>query len=215
LDLRFQRCKLLFGEDGFKKIQQTKVLILGVGGVGSYALDCLYRSGLSNITIVDYDKFDITNQNRQIGSQRVGEFKVDALKRLYPTIETINQKMDIEWVRGFNFTPFDYVIDSADTTQIKIEVAKRAYNKLIMSAGSAKRWDSSKIDVASIWKTHGNALARKVRSELRKAKFNKNFKVVFSYEDEKTKTDGSFVGVTGSFGLRICSEVIKDILEGI
>jgi len=109
LDLRFQRCKLLFGEDGFKKIQQTKVLILGVGGVGSYALDCLYRSGLSNITIVDYDKFDITNQNRQIGSQRVGEFKVDALKRLYPTIETINQKMDIEWVRGFNFTPFDYV----------------------------------------------------------------------------------------------------------
>ncbi len=64
-----------------------------------------------------------------------------------------------------------------------------------MSAGSAKRWDSSKIDVASIWKTHGNALARKVRSELRKAKFNKNFKVVFSYEDEKTKTDGLLLGL--------------------
>jgi len=213
LDLRYQRCKLLFGEEGFKKIQNTKILILGVGGVGSYALDCLYRSGVSNITVVDYDKFDTTNQNRQIGSERVGEFKVDVLKELYPKIETINQKMDIEWVKSFDFEPFDYVIDSADTTPVKVEVAKRVYSKLIMSAGSAKRWDSSKIEVASIWKTHGNALARKIRSELRKAGFKKNFKVVFSSEEEKSKTNGSFVGVTGSFGLRICSEVIKEILE--
>lgn len=213
MDLRYQRCKLLFGEEGFKKIQNIKVLILGVGGVGSYALDCLYRSGVSNITVVDYDKFDTTNQNRQIGSERVGEFKVDVLKELYPKIETINQKMDIEWVRGFNFEPFDYVIDSADTTPVKVEVAKRAYSKLIMSAGSAKRWDSSKIEVSSIWKTHGNALARKIRSELRKAGFKKDFRVVFSFEEEKTKTNGSFVGVTGSFGLRICSEVVRDTLE--
>jgi len=211
--LRFKRCKLLFGEEGFKRIEQTKVLILGVGGVGSYALDCLYRSGVSNITVVDYDRFDVTNQNRQIGSDRVGEFKVDILKELYPTIETINRKMDIEWVRNFDFTPFDYVIDSADTTPVKVEVAKRAYSKLIMSAGSAKRWDSSKIEVASIWKTHGNALARKIRGELRRAGFKKDFKVVFSSEEEKTKTKGSFVGVTGGFGLRICSEVIKDILS--
>ena len=211
--MRFKRCKLLFGEEGFKRIEQTKVLILGVGGVGSYALDCLYRSGVSNITVVDYDRFDVTNQNRQIGSDRVGEFKVDILKELYPTIETINRKMDIEWVRNFDFTPFDYVIDSADTTPVKVEVAKRAYSKLIMSAGSAKRWDSSKIEVASIWKTHGNALARKIRGELRRAGFKKDFKVVFSSEEEKTKTKGSFVGVTGGFGLRICSEVIKDILS--
>jgi len=213
LDLRFLRCRELFGDEGFEKISNAKILILGVGGVGSYALDCLYRSGVSNITIVDYDKFDKTNQNRQIGSNRVGESKVEVLKSLYPKIEAIEQKIDIEWVRDFDFEPFDYVVDSQDTTSIKVELAKRVYHKLIMSAGSAKRWDSSKIEVASIWKTHGNALAKKVRSNLRRAGFRGDFRVVFSSEEERTNTQGSFVGVTGSFGLRICSEIIKDILK--
>ncbi len=70
--MRFQRCRELFGEDGFRRVKDIKVIILGVGGVGSYILDCLYRSGVSDITIVDYDKFDETNRNRQIGSDRVG-----------------------------------------------------------------------------------------------------------------------------------------------
>jgi len=210
--VRFQRCRELFGDDGFKKVQNLKVLIIGVGGVGSYVLDCLYRSGVSDITIVDYDRFDETNRNRQIGSDRVGELKVDVLKRLYPTIKTINRRVDIDWVKEFNFAPFNFVIDSADTTAVKVEVAKRVYDRLIMSAGSANRLDSSKIEVASIWKTHGNRLARKIRSELRKVGFNKNFKVVFSSEPDISSEGGSFVGVTGAFGLTICSEVIKETL---
>ncbi|HIQ27877.1 MAG TPA: tRNA threonylcarbamoyladenosine dehydratase, partial [Sulfurovum sp.] len=70
--MRFERCKMLFGEENFSKIQASKILILGVGGVGSYALDCLYRSGVTDITILDFDVYDETNQNRQIGSEAVG-----------------------------------------------------------------------------------------------------------------------------------------------
>ena len=214
MDLRFQRCELLFGAEDFAKIQKAKILILGVGGVGSYALDCLYRSGVSDITIIDYDRFDETNQNRQIGSEAVGELKVEVFKKLYPTITPINQKMDIRWVEEFDFEPYDIIIDSADTTKVKIELAKKVYKKLIMSTGSAKRFDTSKIEVGSIWKSHGDALARKIRNELKKARFDRNFTVVFSPEQDYCKEKGSCVAVTGAFGLIICSEAIKKILKG-
>jgi len=211
---RFQRCELLFGKEDFAKIQKAKILILGVGGVGSYALDCLYRSGVSDITILDYDSYDETNQNRQIGSEAVGELKTEALKKLYPSITTINQQMNMAWVEEFDFEPYDIIIDAADTTKVKIELAKKVFKKLIMSTGSAKRFDASKIEVASIWKTSGDRLARKIRNELKKAKFDRNFTVVFSPEEDKCKEKGSFVGVTGAFGLTICSEAIKKILKG-
>jgi len=210
--MRFERCRMLFGDEDFKKLQQAKILILGVGGVGSYALDCLYRTGLSNITILDHDTFDETNRNRQIGSDAVGESKIETLAKLYPGIQTIEQRMNMVWVADFDFTPYDIIIDSADSTKVKLEVAKKCFSKLIMSVGSAKRYDASKIEVASVWKTHGDALARKIRNELKRAKFDRNFTVVFSPEDDKCKDKGSFVGVTGAFGLTICSEVIKKIL---
>ena len=211
--MRFQRCKMLFGEVNFEKLQNAKILILGVGGVGSYALDCLYRSGVSDITILDYDTFDETNQNRQIGSESVGMVKVERLKELYPSVKTINQRMDMAWVASFDFEPYDLVIDAADTTKVKLEVAKKCYKKLIMALGSAKRYDTNKIEVASIWKTHGDALARKIRNELKKAKFGRNFTVVFSPEEDKCKEKGSCVAVTGAVGLTVCSEAIKRILK--
>jgi len=211
--MRFERCRILFGDENFAKIQKAKILILGVGGVGSYALDCLYRSGVSDITILDYDVFDETNQNRQIGSEAVGESKVDTLATLYPGIQTIHQQMDMAWVASFDFDPYDIVIDAADTTKVKIEVAKKCFKKLIMALGSAKRYDASKIEVASIWKTHGDALARKIRNELKKAKFDRNFTVVFSPEEDKCKDKGSCVAVTGAVGLTVCSETIKKVLK--
>jgi len=210
--MRYQRCKTLFG-DNFEKLQNAKILILGVGGVGSYALDCLYRSGVTDITILDYDIYDITNQNRQIGSIAIGKSKIETLKNLYPNIKTIEKKMDLAWVENFNFEPYNLILDCADTTKVKIEIAKKCYKKLIMSLGSAKRYDFSKIEVSTIFKTHGDALARKIRNELKKAKFNKNFTVIFSPEEAKCKDKGSFVGVTGAFGLAICSEAIKKLLK--
>jgi len=203
---------MLFGEEGFTKLQAASVIILGVGGVGSYALDCLYRSGIGHITIVDYDHYDITNQNRQIGSEAVGESKIAVLQQRYPGIKVIEQRMDLAWLEGFDFSPYDLIIDAADTTRIKIELAKREYRKLLMSLGSAKRYDSSQIEVASIWKSHGDALGRKIRNELKKAKFDRNFTVVFSPEQAKCKEKGSFVGVTGAFGLTLCSEAVKRLL---
>ena len=211
--MRFERCRMLFGEEDFEKLQKAKILILGIGGVGSYALDCLYRSGVKDITILDYDTYDETNQNRQIGSEAVGESKIDTLAKLYPGIEAIHQQMTMVWVEGFDFTPYDIIIDAADTTKVKIELAKKEYKKLIMSVGSAKRFDTNKIEVASIWKTHGDALARKIRNELKKAKFDRNFTVVFSPEEDRCKEKGSCVAVTGAFGLTICSEVIKRIIK--
>ena len=204
---------MLFGNEDFEKIQSAKILILGIGGVGSYALDCLYRSGVKDITILDYDTYDETNQNRQIGSEAVGESKIDTLVKLYPGIQAIHQQMTMAWVESFDFSPYDIIIDAADTTKVKIELAKKEYKKLIMSVGSAKRFDTNKIEVASIWKTHGDALARKIRNELKKAKFDRNFTVVFSPEEDKCKEKGSCVAVTGAFGLTICSEVIKRILK--
>ena len=211
--MRFERCRMLFGDKDFNKLQEAKILILGVGGVGSYALDCLYRSGVSDITILDYDTYDETNQNRQIGSEAVGESKIDTLVKLYPGIQAIHQQMDMVWVENFDFTPYDIIIDAADTTKVKIELAKKEYKKLIMSVGSAKRFETNKIEVASIWKTHGDALARKIRNELKKAKFDRNFTVVFSPEEDRCKEKGSCVAVTGAFGLTICSETIKRILK--
>ena len=212
--MRYTRCKELFDKD-FDKLQKAKILILGVGGVGSYVLDCLYRSGVNDITIVDFDTFDVTNQNRQIGSEFVGELKVDVFARLYPSITTINIQIDTKWVEEFDFNPYDIVVDAQDTTKVKIALAKKCYKKLIMSVGSAKRYDASKIEVATIWKTHGDALARKIRNELKKVKFDRNFLVVFSPEEDRCKSSGSFVGVTGAFGLMICSEVIKKLYKHI
>ena len=212
--MRYNRCKMLFGKEDFSKLQKAKVLILGVGGVGSYALDCLYKSGVTDITIVDYDYYDITNQNRQIGSEgNEGKSKVKTLAKLYPGVKPIEKKMDITWVKEFSFEPYDLVIDACDTTKVKIELAKKCYKKLIMSLGSAKRADFSKIEVSTIFKTHGDALARKIRNELKKAKFNKNFTVIFSPEEAKCKDKGSFVAVTGAFGLAICSEAVKRLLK--
>ena len=211
--MRFERCRMLFGEEDFDKLQKAKILILGIGGVGSFALDCLYRSGVSDITILDYDTYDETNKNRQIGSDAIGESKIDTLVKLYPGIQAIHQQMTMVWVEGFDFSPYDIIIDAADTTKVKIELAKKEYKKLIMSVGSAKRFDTNKIEVASIWKTHGDALARKIRNELKKAKFDRNFTVVFSPEEDRCKEKGSCVAVTGAFGLTICSETIKKILK--
>ncbi|MCD4758026.1 MAG: ThiF family adenylyltransferase [Arcobacteraceae bacterium] len=210
--LRYARCEKLFGDD-FSKLQSAKILILGVGGVGSFALDCLYRTGITNITIVDYDIFDETNQNRQIGSDAVGSVKVDHLKTLYPTVESINEKIDLEWIENFDFDKYDLILDAIDDIKAKVELIKRYHKKLISTTGSAKRIDPTKIEYVNIFKTYNDPFARKIRDELKKANFNKNFKVVFSSENPNCKDLGSFVGVTGSFGLTMCSITIKKLLS--
>jgi tRNA A37 threonylcarbamoyladenosine dehydratase len=206
--MRYDRCKKLFSK--FEKLKQLNILICGVGGVGGYALDCLYRSGVKNITVIDYDVFDITNQNRQIGSEFTGEKKVNVLARLYPGITPVDMKLSPENIHTLNLKKYDIVIDAIDDLSAKIELIKAAYPKIISSMGAAKRIDPTKIRIESIWKTNTDPFAKKVRDKLKKENFKGDFKVVYSIEKPIVCDMGSFVGVTGAFGFALCSEVLKD-----
>lgn len=213
---RYTRSRIIFA-DCFEAISQTKVLIFGVGGVGGYALDALYRSGIQNITIVDKDSFDITNQNRQIGSEAVGEVKVLALSKLYEGITPIHACVSEEFLQTLDFDEFDYIVDAIDDINAKILLAKKAQDRrmgsYISSTGSAKKLNPLLIKVSSIWKSYGDKFARKFRENLKKQRFRGNFKVIFSDEVPNCKALGSCNVVTGSFGLQIASEILRDIKE--
>ena len=208
---QYDRLKLLLDDD-FEKLQDAKVLLLGVGGVGSFCLDCLYRSGVKDITIVDFDTYDKTNQNRQMWSElHEGESKVEALKKHYPELKVINKRIDEEWVWAFDFEPYDIVLDAIDDRNAKLALAQKCYKKLISSFGSAKRLDPTKVQVSDIWKSYGDKFGSKIRYELKKRGFKKKYTVIFSSEEVVTKEKGSFMGVTATFGLVMCAEAIKKI----
>jgi len=210
---KYDRIELLL-EDDFSKIQNAKIILLGVGGVGSFCLDCLYRSGITNITIVDFDTYDETNQNRQMWSElHEGEFKVEALQKHYPQLEIINKRIDEEWVWAFDFEPYDLVLDAIDDRNAKLALAQKCYKKLISSFGSAKRLDPTKVEVADIWKTYGDRFGAKIRYELKKRGFQKKYTAIFSSEEAVVKAKGSFMGVTAAFGLTMCSQTIKKLTK--
>jgi len=209
--MRHDRIKLLL-RDEFNKLENAKIILLGVGGVGSFCLDCLYRSGITDITIVDFDTYDKTNQNRQMWSEmHENEVKVEALKTHYPEIKIINTRIDEQWVFDFDFDEYDLVLDAIDDTKAKLALAQKCYKKLISSFGSAKRLDPTKILVDDIWNSYGDKFGSKIRYELRKRGFNKKYTVIFSSEEAVVKEKGSFMGVTASFGLTMCAEAIKKI----
>jgi tRNA A37 threonylcarbamoyladenosine dehydratase len=208
--MRYDRCRKLFSK--FEEMKKLKILICGVGGVGGYALECLYKSGVTDITIIDYDHFDITNQNRQIGSEFVGEKKVNVLSRLYKGVTPVDMKLTPENVDILELNNYDIVIDAIDDLKAKTALIKKAYPKIISSMGAAKRIDPTKIKIESIWKTNTDPLAKKVRDILKKENFKGDFKVVYSIEKPVKCDMGSFVGVTGAFGFALCSEVLKDFV---
>lgn len=211
--VRNVRTKLVFGEEMFKKVEHAKILLLGVGGVGSFCLDCLYRSGVRDITIIDFDRYDESNQNRQMHSEaHEGELKVEALKSHYPEVIAIPEKITPEWVEAFDFEPYDLILDAIDDMWAKIALIQKCYPKLICSVGSAKRLDPTKIEVRSIWKTEGDPFASKLRNELRKRKFNGDFNCICSSELPRIKEKGSFVAVTGAFGLAMCSLALRKLI---
>ena len=225
-DDRFTRTRFLFG-DAFEHFSNIKVAIFGVGGVGGFALDSLYRVGIGHqsngdsksvgITIVDKDIFDITNQNRQIGSEAVGEIKVEVLAKIYPGILPIQAKVNQDFINQFDFDSYDYVIDAIDDIDAKVMLAKacenKPYGRYICSTGSAKKLNPLEIRVDSIWRSYGDRFGKKLREALKKDNFKGDFKVIFSPETPKCKVLGSFSAVTASFGLQIGSEVVRDILN--
>ncbi len=211
---KYDRTIKLIGKDNFVKLQNTKVILLGVGGVGSFTLDCLYNTGLTNITIVDFDTYEESNMNRQLGSHgNIGRIKVEVLKERYPNIQIIHTKITREWIDSFDFSSYDYILDAIDDIKPKVHLINKYYTKVISTSGSAKRLDPSKIEYKSIWETYNDPFIRKIRYELKKIGFKKKFKVVFSDEEAKCLDKGSFEGVTASFGLMIASIVIKKVMN--
>ena len=208
---KYDRIKLILKEE-FNKLEDAKILLLGVGGVGSFCLDCLYRSGVKDITIVDFDSYDKSNQNRQMWSElHENEVKVEALKEHYPELKIINKRIDEVWVHEFDFEPYDLVLDAIDDRNAKLALAQKCHKKLISSFGGAKRMDPTKIKVDDIWKSYGDKFGSKIRYELKKRGFKKKYKVIFSSEEAQVKEKGSFMGVTAAFGLTMCAEAIKEI----
>ena len=212
--MQYDRTIKLFGEDNFEKFQNTKVILLGVGGVGSFALDALYNTGIKNITIVDFDTYEESNMNRQLGSHgNIGRIKVDALKEKYPEVTPIHAKITPEWIDEFNFDEYDYILDAIDEIKPKVHLIKKYFTKIISTSGSAKRIDPSKIEYKSIWDTFNDPFIRKIRTELKNQGFKKKFKVIFSSENPNCIEKGSFEAVTASFGLMMASVTVQKIIK--
>lgn len=218
---RFERSRLLFGDD-FDKFKKTSILVCGCGGVGGACIEALYRTGLTDITIIDKDIFEITNQNRQFGSENLGEKKVEVFANKFSGIKPVFQTLTPEFIQNLDFNKFSVVIDAIDDINAKVAIAQKIHeinlaslNKIIFisSMGCAKRIDPSEIQISDIWKTSNDPFARKFRNELKKAKFDAKFDVVFSKELPKCKDIGSFMGVTATFGFYIASYVIKKICD--
>jgi tRNA A37 threonylcarbamoyladenosine dehydratase len=212
--MKYDRTKKLFGDDLFEKFKDVKLILLGVGGVGSFALDALYNTGITNITIVDFDTYEESNMNRQMGSHgNIGRIKVEALKDKYPEVTPIHVKITQEWIDNFDFSSYDYILDAIDDIKPKVHLIKKHFTKIISTSGGAKRIDPSKIEYISIWDTYNDPFIKKIRTELKAQGFKKKFKVIFSSENPKCLEKGSFEGVTGSFGLMMASVTMQKLIN--
>ena len=212
--MKYDRSKKLFGENVFEKFKDVKLILLGVGGVGSFALDALYNTGITNITIVDFDTYEESNMNRQMGSHgNIGRVKVEALKEKYPEVTAIHIKITPDWIDNFDFSSYDYILDAIDDVKPKVHLIKKHFTKIISTSGGAKRIDPSKIEYISIWDTYNDPFIKKIRTELKTQGFKKKFKVIFSSELPICLEKGSFEGVTGSFGLMMASVTIQKLIN--
>lgn len=174
----FHRTELLIGEEALKKIAETRVILFGVGGVGSWCAEALIRSGVGHLTIVDNDVICVTNINRQLQAtaKNIGQSKVEALKArlldIHPDAEiTALQKVYSKETREeFDLPSYDYVIDAIDSLSHKVDLIASAMDagvKLFSAMGAANKLDATTIRVASIWKSQGCRLAKFVRKKLR------------------------------------------------
>ncbi len=234
----FSRTELLLGKEKMEKLRAARVAVFGIGGVGSYTVEALVRSGVGALDLIDSDRIAPSNLNRQIIALRdtLGEYKVDAAKariasispdcavRTYPIFYTP------ETAGVFDFAEYDYVVDAIDTVSAKIDLVMRAQAAgvpIISSMGAGNKLDPTAFEVADIYKTSVCPLARVMRAELKKRGV-KRLKVVYSKEQPispvspasdpaspgKRTVPGSVSFVPSAAGLIIAGEVVKDLIRG-
>ncbi len=232
-----ERAELLFKKEGLDKLKNAKVMVVGLGGVGSFAAEFLARAGVGNLTIVDGDVVDITNINRQLPAlhSTVGQPKVkivgDRLMDINPELNLTRFQEFLSPERAFELvTPeFDYVLDCIDSITPKLNLilaAKRKKVKIVSNMGAGGKYEASKVKVADISKTEYCPLAKNIRKRLRKEGISKGVKAVFSTEEPDQSslkmTDGSnfkksFFGTNSwmpaLFGLHAAETAVKHILK--
>ena len=223
-----KRTELLIGKDNTQKLANSKVIVYGIGGVGSFVVEGLVRAGVENIILVDNDVIASSNLNRQIHAtiSNIGKLKVDCMKE---RILSINSKVNVETYIPQNIengeetlisNTIDYVVDAVDTITTKLKLIQKAKEKqvpIISCMGTGNKLDPIKFEIADIYKTSVCPLAKIMRKELKKRGIQ-DLKVLYSKEepikhDIESRTPASISFVPSVAGMIIAGEVIKDIIK--
>lgn len=225
-----QRTSLLIGDSGMQRLLKASVIVIGLGGVGSYAAEGLARSGIGHLTLVDRDRIEATNINRQLPAlhSTIGRYKCEVMAE---RILDINPGIDLR-VLAMEYTPgtadsildqpYDFVLDAIDSLTDKIHLITHSLEKglpIISSMGAANRLDPLKFQITDINNTHTCPMARKVRRELRQLGIDSGVPVVYSTEnphklqDKQSTRLGSVSFVPGTAGLAMAGFVINSIWQ--
>ena len=230
----FSRTELLIGEEAIKKLKDSTVAVFGVGGVGSYTVEALARSGVGKIVMIDNDVVSLTNINRQLMAtgETIGQAKVEAMRdrilKINPECRvTIFEKVYLPATsQELLSDDYDYIVDAVDMVTAKIDLIVQANKRgipIISAMGAGNKMDPTRFEVADIYETSICPLAKVMRKELRKRDI-RSLKVVYSKEmpikpldseentDARKQTPGSIAFVPSVSGLIIAGEVIKDII---
>lgn len=232
------RTRLILGDEAMRRVEDARVIIFGVGGVGSWCAESLVRSGVKHLTIVDSDVVCPTNVNRQIMAtgQTLGQVKVAAMRDRLLTIapdadiEAIREIYSAETADSFALDEYDYVVDAIDSLKDKALLILRATASkatLFSSMGAALKMDASQIKVAEFWEAKGCPLARALRKRFKRdgVRPSRKFKCVFSPELLENKNpdaavengksvNGTLMHITAIFGLTIAGEIIRQLYSG-
>ncbi len=234
----FDRTALLVGDKAMMRISKAKVIVFGIGGVGSWVAECLVRTGVRNITLVDSDKVAVTNINRQMPATvpTVGKVKTEAAKehllKINPDadVQTLTLFYDRETASSIDLAEYDYIVDAIDSLKDKallILNATASGRKFFSSMGAALKMDPSKIRVGEFWRVKGCPLARALRQKFKKDKIFPARKFLCVYSDEllenkgvssetceyKARINGSLCHITAIFGMTLAGEIIKDLCK--
>lgn len=227
-----QRALLLLGDSVMERVAQQRIIVFGCGGVGSWCIEALVRSGFRHITLVDFDRVSPSNINRQLMATQstVGQVKVEAMRRhlldINPEADIVirNETYCADTAETFPLDDYDYVIDAIDSLpdkQLLIERATRSRAQFFSSMGAALKMDPTRVQVTEFWKVKGCPLARALRQRFKKQQRfpARKFQCVYSDEllknqevaDAGERANGSLVHITAIFGLTLAGLVIQDV----
>ena len=218
----FTRTIQLHGEDGFRALQNARVILFGVGGVGGWCAEALLRTGIGHLTIVDFDKVDTTNLNRQVVAthENIGQSKVfEMQKRLLSIapqadIQAIERQYNANTADTFDLAQYDIMVDAIDMVECKALLLYRATQagcKVFSSMGAGRKTDPQKIRTAEFWKVQGCPLARALRTKMKKANLLPAAKIQCVYSEEISGDQGTLAPIVGVFGMTLASIVINDL----